>query len=141
MNSKLFLRIAAVVMLLHCAGHTLGIATWQDSNGKIPTEVVQIMQYVQFSFMGKNGSTMAEFYSGFGYIGTVFMLFIVILLWQLSCWKDKSVVPILGITATAIALLTIIEIVYFFPMAVVFCFTTSLFVFLAISKINKMETK
>jgi len=141
MNSKLLLRIAAVVMLLHCLGHTFGVMTWQNPDGEIPTEVVQIMQEVQFSFMGKDGSTMAEFYSGFGYVGTVFMLFIVALLWVLSGYKDRTVMPILGVTAVAIISLGILEIIYFFPMAVAFCVITAALVALAILKINKMEAK
>jgi uncharacterized membrane protein len=139
MSSKIFLRIAAIVMLLHCVGHTIGVATWQNPDGEIPIEVVQKMQDVQFNFMGKDGSTMAEFYTGFGYCGTILMLFIAVLLWIFSGRKDKSVTKELWVTGLAIVLLAVIEIIYFFPFAVAFCVISAVLVFISIFFINKMK--
>ena len=137
MSSKILLRIAAVVMLLHSLGHTFGVITWQDPNGEIPIEVVQKMQEVQFSFMGKDGSTMAEFYSGFGYCGTILMIFIAALLWLFSAWKDKSVTKVLWVTGLTTVMLSVVEIIYFFPMAVAFCLLTAALIFISIFLINK----
>lgn len=137
MKSKILLRIAAVIMLLHAAGHTVGVATWQKPGGDIPSQVVQVMQSEQFSFMGKEGSTMAGFYSGFGYCCTVFLLFIAVLLWTLSGWKDRTANKILWPTGFAILLLAAIEIVWFFPMAVAFCVVSAALVFISIFLIDK----
>lgn len=137
MRSKLLLRIAALIMLFHCVGHTMGVVTWQKPNGEIPNEVVQKMQEVQFNFMGKEGSTMAEFYSGFGYCGTLLLLFISVLLWVISSWKDKSAVKLLWVIGITIVLLAIDEIIFFFPMAVAFCLISAILVFISIFIINK----
>jgi len=137
MSSKILLRIAAAVMLLHSVGHTFGVMTWQDPNGEIPTEVVQKMQDVQFSFMGKDGSTMAEFYSGFGYCGTILTVFIAALLWIFSGWKDKSVTKTLWVTGLATVMLAVVEMIYFFPMAVALCLLTAILIFISIFLIKK----
>lgn len=136
MKAKLLLRIAAIIMLLHGIGHTIGVATWK-SKGDVPVQVVQVMQDVQFTFMGKSGSTMAGFYSGFGYCGTIFLLFLAVLLWVLSAWKDKSANKILWVTAIAILTLAVDEIIYFFLMAVVFCLVSAALVLLSIWQFNK----
>jgi hypothetical protein len=138
-TTKILLRIAAVVMLLHAVGHTTGVATWQSPTGEIPIEVVKIMQDVQFSFMGKDGSTMSEFYSGFGYVGTILLLLIAVLLWVLANWKDKSAIKLLWILGSAVVALGVVEAIYFFPMAVAFCVITAILVFIAIFRLNKIS--
>lgn len=137
MSTKILLRIAAIVILLHSLGHTMGALGWQDPNGKIPNEVVRKMQEVPFSFMGKDGSTMADFYSGASYCGTLFLLLVASLLWTLSGRKDKPTINLLWMIATAIVLLGIIEIVYFFPFAVSFCAVAATLVFVAIFQLKK----
>jgi hypothetical protein len=137
MNAKILLRIAAVIMLLHGAGHTMGVATWQDPNGNIPYEVVQRMRDMQFSFMGKSGATMAAFYSGFGYCTTILLLLIAALLWIFSDWRDKSVTKILWVICAAIVSLAVVELIYFFPMAVAFCLSSAALILTSIVLINK----
>ena len=123
-------------MLLHSFGHTFGLLTWQDPNGDIPIEVVQKMQNVKFSFMGKDGSTMADFYSGASYCGTLLLLLIAAILWTLSDRKDQLVVKQLWIIASAIVLLGIVEAIYFFPFAVSFCVISATLIFIALYKIS-----
>jgi hypothetical protein len=139
MSSKLLLRIAAVVILLHSFGHTAGLLTWQATNGDVPSEVVQKMQEIQFSFMFKNGCTMADFYSGASWCGVLFLLLVAIMLWTLSNRDDKLTVKLLWFIATAIALLGVIEIVYFFPFAVSFCAIAATLVFISIFKLKKQN--
>ena len=144
MNAKLLLRIAAVVMLFHGVGHTVGVATWESPDGDVYRQIPQVvsaMQDTEFSFMGKDGATMAGFYSGFGYCGTIFLVFVALLLWILAGWKDKSVTPILWITGLAIVALAVLEIIYFFPMAVAFCLISAALVFTSIILINKCKPK
>jgi heme A synthase len=139
MSSKNLLRIAAVVILLHSFGHTAGLLTWQAANGDVPSEVVQKMQEVQFSFMFKNGCTMADFYSGAACCGTLFLLLVAVMLWTLSGRKDTLTINLLWIIAMAIVLLGVIEIVYFFPFAVSFCIIAAALVFMAIFKLNHIK--
>lgn len=137
MKPKILLKIAAIIMLLHALGHTVGVATWK-TKGDVPTQVIQTMQESEFNFMGKESSTMAGFYTGFGYCGTILLLFIASLLWTVSCWKDRSTaIPILWLTACSILSLAVVEIIYFFPMAVAFCVISVILVFLSIWKFNK----
>jgi heme A synthase len=95
------------------------------------------MQTIQFSFMGKDGCTMADFYSGASFCGTLFLLLVAVFLWMLSGRKDKQAVQLLWIVVTAIALLGVIEIVYFFPFAVSFCVFVATLVLTAILKLKK----
>ena len=141
MKAKLLLRIAAVIMLLHGVGHTMGVATWQNPRNMTSMgeyqQVVEKMQEVQFSFMGKDHSTMADFYSGFGYGGTILLLLCAALLWVLSSWRGKSISKLLWIIGIAIVALGIVETIYFFPFAVSFCVVSAALVFIAIFKLKK----
>ena len=141
MSTKILIRIAAAIMLLHSFGHTFGLLTWQDPNGDIPYDVVQKMQTVQFSFMGKDGSTMADFYSGASYCGTLLLLLIAVLLWTLSDRNDKSAIKQLWIISTAIVFLGIIELIYFFPFAVSFCVVAAVLLFFSLFKLINQCSK
>ena len=139
MNSKLLLRIAAVLMLLHGIGHTFGVATWNDPEGDIAKQVPQVvrmMQSEELNFMGIE-STMGAFYEGFGYCGTIFLIFLAVLLWVLACWKDKSIIKILWVTCGAIVALAVLEMIYFFPMAWMFCLIAAALIVVSIFQIKK----
>src|SRR5258707_13078818 len=116
---KLLTRIASGIMLLHAIGHTMGIVTWQDPAGKIPADVVRKMQETHFLF-GDQDATMVRFFSGHGYAGTILLLLIVTLLWSVAGWSERSAINILWIIGIAICALAVDELVYFFPMAVLF---------------------
>ena len=135
-TSKLLLRIAAMIMLLHAIGHTLAIVTWQNSNSKIPADVIQKMQKTHFLFQGKD-ATMASFFSVHGYAGAILLLLIVSVLWLLSNFNDKKSTKILWVVALSIVCLAIDELVYFFPMAAAFSFIATTLIFLSIWKIKK----
>ena len=139
MKSKLLLRIAAALMLLHGIGHTFGVATWKNPDGDIAKqipEVVRLMQSESVNFMGIN-STMAKFYDGFGYCGTIFLLFLAVLLWVIACRKDKSAIKILWVTCGAIVALAVLEMIYFFPMAWMFCLISAVLIVVSIFQIKK----
>jgi uncharacterized membrane protein YoaT (DUF817 family) len=139
-TSKLLLRIASVIMLFHAIGHTLAIVTWQKPSGKIPSDVVQKMQDKHFTFGGQD-ATMANFFSGHGYAGTIFLLLIVTILWILSGWTERKAIKILWIIGLAIGLLALDEQIYFFPMAAVFSLIAAALVFVSIFKLTKTELK
>jgi len=138
-KAKWLLRIAALIMFFHGIGNTFGVLTFQNPNGGLPNEVVQKMKEVHFAFMGRDDSSMADFYLGFGFMGSVFILFIAVLLWVLSSQKEKYVSKILCVTGMALVLLTIVEAIFFFPMAVAFCLVSVVLVFVSIFLMYRVE--
>jgi hypothetical protein len=136
-TSKLLLRIAAIIMLLHSIGHTVGFSNWQNPNGKVPADVVQKMQDTHFLVQGKD-TTMAASFSGNGYMVSIFLLLIVSILWRFSNRTGKDAFNILLLTGLAIALLVVVEFLFFFPMVAMLSFTAATLVFISILKINKI---
>jgi len=138
MKPKLLLRIAAIVLILHAIGHSMGTFTWQKTDSGIPTEVVQIMQEVHFDFMGKE-NTMAGMFTGNGTTGIISLFFMSAILWVVSSWNNKYATKILWIVFCAILLLAFAEVVFFFPMAYMFCFVAAALVLWGIFKIKRIK--
>jgi hypothetical protein len=136
MKTKLLLRIAAGLMVFHALGHTRAIATWQNPGSAVPAELIEKMQTIHFSFKG-NDSTMAAFYSGNGYAATILLLLIAALLWIVSDWENKAAVKLLWPAALSVILLAVIELIYFFPLAVIISLITAGLVFFSIFKLSK----
>lgn len=81
MSSKLFYRIASILLLLFALGHTLGFRKTDPEWGV--DAVVMSMQAVHFNTQGF-GRTYYDFYVGFGLFVSVFLLFAAVLAWQLG---------------------------------------------------------
>jgi hypothetical protein len=80
-NSTLFLRIASIVSLLFAAGHTLGgTESWSPAG---ETQVLGAMRSFRFDAEGVS-RTYLDFYLGFGFIISVYLLLQAVLLWQLA---------------------------------------------------------
>jgi hypothetical protein len=135
---KLLLRIAAIILLLHTLGHTIGFANWQKPNGTVPAEVINIMTDTHFSVQGKD-TTMANSFSGFGYTVSIFLLSIICILWIISKSSEQSF-PILFSVGFGILLLALDEFVFFFPAVAILSLTASLTVFTAAYKIKRNKT-
>jgi hypothetical protein len=139
MKPKFLLRIAALIMLLHAVGHTIGTSTWKDSGSKVPEPLIRQMTDTPISFMGATG-TMAGYYDGMGYASTIAMLLVVYLLWIVSGFEDPHThlpVKILWPVLFFLILWGIDEVIYFFPMAATFSFLAGLLTFLSILGIRK----
>lgn len=81
MTTTLLLRIASVISLAFTAGHTLGgLQKWSPMG---ENEVLKAMTTVRFDTMGSNRSYL-DFFMGFGWSLSVFMLLQTVLLWQLA---------------------------------------------------------
>jgi len=82
MTATLLYRIAAFVLVLFAAGHTLGFMTF-----KAPTPegvaVQQTMDNVRFSLGGKS-FTYGDFYRGFGLFCTAYLLFAAFMAWHMG---------------------------------------------------------
>jgi hypothetical protein len=112
---KIALRIAAVLMLLHTAGHSMGALTWKNAPNVRVAAVVNGMENEHFDFMGRS-LTLASFFNGYGYsmIGTLISKRF---LWLLSSEPNKRLIAVLGLF---LLFLAIIEFIYFFLFAAVF---------------------
>jgi hypothetical protein len=116
MRPKLLLRIAAILMLLHTIGHTIGALSWKKApNGQLQN-VIDGMQNNHFAFMGRQAS-YGLFYEGYC-ISMIFVLLLVtILLWLLAGNFQYAIVVVLSIFLLALA---VTEFIYFFPFAAAF---------------------
>jgi hypothetical protein len=81
MKASVFYRIAAVLLLLFAAGHTLG---FRQSDPKWGVDaLLGSMRSIHFDVQGFNRSYW-DFYVGFGLFVSVFLVFAAILAWQLG---------------------------------------------------------
>ena len=81
MKTTLFLRIASVISLFFAAGHTLGGRKAWTFTGE--TEVLQPMRSFQIQTMGVTRTYM-DFYRGFGFTLSVYLILQAVVLWQLA---------------------------------------------------------
>ena len=82
MTARRLLRIAAILSLLFCLGHSAG-APWTPSPGGQSDAIVQLMQSFHFDIFGSNRSYW-DFYLGFGLQLSVFQLLASVVLWLLG---------------------------------------------------------
>ena len=125
MSSKILLRIAALLMFIHCVLHTIGFSGWKTD----PTrqEVIKAMTGQKLPFMGANRS-MGEFYDGFGYASTIALALIAVSLWIVSGeLAARSLAKKMILTLAVILVLWgIDEIIFFFAFAASISLVSSL---------------
>jgi hypothetical protein len=81
MKAPIFLRVASIVSGLTAAGHTLGgRQSWSPAG---ETDVLRAMKTVSYHVMGVD-RTYWDFYAGFGFTISAFMVLQAVLLWQLA---------------------------------------------------------
>ena len=139
MKAKIILRIAAIIMLLHDVGHTMAVLTWKEDDNPKKMEVIHQMTDNKFPFMGTSRS-MGEYFEGFGFMGTLSLLLIALILWYVSDageinngFKKKII-----LTVSIILLLWgISELIYIFPVAASFSLIASLLGFYSLALLNK----
>lgn len=139
MKAKLILRIAAVIMLLHAMGHTVGVYTWNQPIDAHYGEVVNGMSNNKFVFMGAT-CTLGRFYEGFGYAATLAMLLMVGILWIVSGatgQNNELVKKIVVLLSVILLFWGILELIYFFPFAASFSLIASVLGFYSLVAMNK----
>jgi len=82
MNATVLYRIAAVLLVLFAAGHTLGFLKFVPGSAE-GIAVRDAMSAVQFEFKGSKYS-YGNFYKGFGLTITAYLLFSAFLAWHLA---------------------------------------------------------
>jgi hypothetical protein len=115
-----FLRIAAVLTLLYCAGHTIGMP-WTPYTDPEATSVLETMKSHSFAEQGFQG-TYWDLYFGFGLIISVYLLVQAAVLWQAASLAKKDafrVRPILVSFLIAFVINAALSWKYFFVVPVV----------------------
>jgi hypothetical protein len=87
MSSARFLRIASVISFLFAAGHTLGGRQSWTFTGE--TEVLHAMRTFRIQEFGVSRTYM-DFYRGFGFTLSVYLLLQAVVLWQLAKIADTN---------------------------------------------------
>lgn len=81
MRTHHVLRAASIAMFLFAAGHTAGgMQAWSPAG---ETDVLRMMRSARFDAGGAN-RTYFDFYAGFGWTLSIFLLLQAVLLWQLA---------------------------------------------------------
>ena len=111
-SSRLFYRIASILLVLFAVGHQLGFRN-ADPQWRADA-VIAAMKSVHFDVQGMNRSYW-EFFSGFGFFVTVFLLFAAVVAWRLP--KDAVIAWSFAATFIVIAFLSWR---YFFIIPLVF---------------------
>ena len=120
MRASIFYRLAAVVLLLFALGHTIGfrqnVPEWNAGS------VIAAMQATHFNAQGFD-RTYWDFFSAFGFLFTVFLLFAAVLAWQLAGLPPESLVRMRS-TAWALAIafiaITLLSWKYVFTTPLIF---------------------
>ena len=100
MSPSLPLRVASIISAVNAAGHTLGGQSAWSPQGE--NTVLQAMRTTRFDVLGVS-RTYLDFYLGFGFILSVFLVVQAVLLWQLSTvaktdpQRVKGMVAVLGL--------------------------------------------
>jgi hypothetical protein len=130
MKVKLTYRIASVLLVLFAAGHTFGFRQTPAEWGV--DAVVASMRAIHFDAQGFN-RTYYDFYVGFGFFVSVFLLFLAGSAWQLGGMRREVLASIpqlpwsLAICSLAI---TALSWKYFFAAPIVFSALITLSLFL-----------
>jgi len=115
-----FLRIAAVLTLLYCAGHTSGIP-WTPYTDAEATSVLETMKSHSFEEQGFQG-TYWDIYFGFGLIISVYLLVQAAVLWQTASIARMDAIrgrPIVASFLIAFVINAALSWKYFFVVPVV----------------------
>jgi hypothetical protein len=119
-TTTLLLRIASVISLIFTAGHTIGgLRKWSPMGDNA---VLKAMTDVRFDAMGANRSYL-DFFLGFGWSLSVFMLMQTILLWQLASLAQTDPArlrPMIAVMALATVASGVIAWRFIFPVPAVF---------------------
>jgi hypothetical protein len=119
-TTTLLLRIASVISLVFMGGHTMGgLQKWSPMGDNA---VFKAMRDVRFDTMGVNRSYL-DFFMGFGWSLSIFMLMQTIVLWQLASLARTDPArlrPMIAVIALATVASGVIAWRFIFPVPAVF---------------------
>ncbi|GGH34374.1 LIC_13387 family protein [Dyadobacter endophyticus] len=134
MKPRLFLRIAALCILVHLIGHFFGHFSWRETPDPVKQEVIRQMTGPKFEFMGVMRS-MGDYFEGYGLILFIVYGMSIALILSAMRYADsnhdiaRKVLTPIGIGFVAMGA---IEFVYFFPFAASLSLGAGIFIILAI---------
>ena len=131
MKASTFYRIAAVLILLFAIGHTVGFLQ-SDPKWGVDSLLVS-MKSTHFDIQGFSRSYW-DFFLGFGFFVTVFLLFAAVLAWQLGGVALETLVTMRGLAwafALCFVAITVLSWRYFFAIPIVFSSVITLCLILA----------
>lgn len=99
MKPAIFYRIASVLLLIFAALHTFGFRQVDASWGV--DSMIGSMRSIHFDIMGTS-RTYWDFFVGFGFLFSVFLVFTAVLTWQLGRLPDQTLAPMRGIAWTLV---------------------------------------
>ena len=97
MKPSLLLRIASILTLLFAAGHTTGGLSFWSPAGE--TEVLRAMRSFHFDAAGVS-RTYLDFYLGFGFIISIYLLAQAVALWQLASMAKADPIQVRPLVGT-----------------------------------------
>ena len=137
MKPAIFYRIASVLLLLFAVGHTVGFLQIDPQWGV--DSLIASMRSIHFDVLGSN-RTYWDFFVGFGFFVTVFLVFSAILTWQLGGLPAGTLALMRG-TAWALVIcfgaLVILSVRYFFVIPIAF----SIVIFLCLAAAAWLSAK
>jgi hypothetical protein len=142
MTTSLMLRIAAAITLLYFTGHTLG-SPWIPAAGPLEASVVEAMKTHQFEALGSS-RTYWDFYYGFGWAISGFLLLQAVVLWQLAGLARTSpptLRPIIAAFLASFALNAFVAWKFFFavPAAMAVAIAACLAIAFAIASVQTKQ--
>ena len=120
MSATLLYRIAAVLLLLFAAGHTVGFLTFKPANPE-GVAVRDSMDRVHLQ-IGSGNLTYGGFYRGFGLYCTLYLLFTAYLAWHLGTMarNNPQAIGSLGWAFFAVQLASVaLSWIYFLPPPII----------------------
>jgi hypothetical protein len=99
LKPAIFYRIASVLLLIFAALHTFGFRQVDASWGV--DSMIGSMRSIHFDIMGTS-RTYWDFFVGFGFLFSVFLVFTAVLTWQLGRLPDRTLAPMRGIAWTLV---------------------------------------
>jgi hypothetical protein len=141
MKSFHFLRIAAVLTLLYCAGHTMGMP-WTPYTDSEATSVLDSMKNHSFEAEGFKG-TYWDLYFGFGLIISVYLLAQAVVLWQVASLAKADaprVRPLVVSFLIAFGINAALSWKYFFVVPVVLAGLTAICLAIALVLAGRTQT-
>ena len=140
MTASRWLRIAAVIMALFAAGHTMGGRKAWSPVGE--TLVLEQMRTFQFDAMGTS-RTYLDFYLGFGFVISVLQFMQAVLLWQvggLAREDARRVRPLIATFLVAAIASTLVTWRYIFLVPTIFSIVYTVAVALAFVMAGRART-
>lgn len=119
MKASVFYRVASVLLVLFAFGHTVGFLQVDPQWGV--GSLIGSMRSIRFDVQGFS-RTYWDFFVGFGFLVTVFLLFAAVLAWQFGSLRAEALALLRGPAwgmAVCLAAVTVLSCRYFFTAPIV----------------------